>query len=518
MGQNMGQHMPQNLAHNMNPNQNLLHNQNQAQPPKIEAQMNNSFHGEQSMQPARPGSNMSVMSAYNQPPPRPASQMNYMDPYASMRSHTPAMPQMPNYHNQQQAVPGGNPQMEYFQQMQMMMYQQQMVQYNLQLEAYKKNKKTKNRSKNKSKITTSQLKPSRSILYDNARSQNTTKGESSSFMSEKSAHNISRIPDFESPMRTPRSDKNKNSTPKNSNRVDTSNSLNSYSKKPAVPIKRPDRRKTPPRFYLPTCCAKFGSGGVLVKHNFGRQSSATKSHNSRVQIAIPSIKKNLLPFSELIEKFPGPLKPNVSHKQDIVKFCEWRAKVAGEDLAIRDRKSKCLLWKLLALMVRQNGNLVGTDVAELLMEDFDVNREHGEFLENKSDSLDESEYAITNDPTKIESSVGKNIEKCVEEYRNYLMYGRKDEALDCAVKNKLWGHALFLSSRMSEEEHTRVSTNLEFQHSLKHQRFLFYIYLHSCAVIHGFEIVVCNCYAKYFFDVWCDFVQMSEYGGQEHYS
>ena len=81
--------------------------------------------------------------------------------------------------------------------------------------------------------------------------------------------------------------------------------------------------------------------------------------------------------------------PKQTHKQDVIRFCEWRAKLAENDMAESDRTSKSLLWKLIALMVRLNGQLVGTDIAELLLEGFE-----GIGGETKS-SVDESEYSIT---------------------------------------------------------------------------------------------------------------------------
>ena len=67
--------------------------------------------------------------------------------------------------------------------------------------------------------------------------------------------------------------------------------------------------------------------------------------------------------------FPGPLKPGVTHKNDVIKFCE--RKISGSrgrsDLA--DRESFVLLWEMLILLLRQKGQVRGeglVDVMELL--------------------------------------------------------------------------------------------------------------------------------------------------------
>lgn len=40
-----------------------------------------------------------------------------------------------------------------------------------------------------------------------------------------------------------------------------------------------------------------------------------------------------------------------------------------------DRQSYILLWEFLLLLLRQNGTVVGTDIAELLLKDHEVLRE-----------------------------------------------------------------------------------------------------------------------------------------------
>ena len=40
-----------------------------------------------------------------------------------------------------------------------------------------------------------------------------------------------------------------------------------------------------------------------------------------------------------------------------------------------DRQSYILLWELLLLLLRQNGTIVGTDIAELLLKDHEILKE-----------------------------------------------------------------------------------------------------------------------------------------------
>ena len=41
-------------------------------------------------------------------------------------------------------------------------------------------------------------------------------------------------------------------------------------------------------------------------------------------------------------------------------------------------------------------------------------------------------------------------------FRDYLLFGHKKEGLEYAMQNGLWGHALFLASKMDERSYSNV--------------------------------------------------------------
>ncbi len=41
-------------------------------------------------------------------------------------------------------------------------------------------------------------------------------------------------------------------------------------------------------------------------------------------------------------------------------------------------------------------------------------------------------------------------------FRDYLLYGHKKEGLEYAMRHGLWGHALFLASKMDERSYSNV--------------------------------------------------------------
>lgn len=64
--------------------------------------------------------------------------------------------------------------------------------------------------------------------------------------------------------------------------------------------------------------------------------------------------------------FPGPLKPRETHKNDVIKFCE-RKVWEGRQRRMLDRESYELLWNMLILLLRQKGQVEGSDLADLLL-------------------------------------------------------------------------------------------------------------------------------------------------------
>ena len=68
--------------------------------------------------------------------------------------------------------------------------------------------------------------------------------------------------------------------------------------------------------------------------------------------------------------------PGQTHKQQVAVFCQQKIRRAADDAnQLVDRQSYVLLWELLLLLLRQNGTIVGTDIAELLLKDHEILRE-----------------------------------------------------------------------------------------------------------------------------------------------
>ncbi|KFP53321.1 Protein transport protein Sec16B, partial [Cathartes aura] len=219
---------------------------------------------------------------------------------------------------------------------------------------------------------------------------------------------------------------------------------------PAVPLK----------FSLPHMAVCFGAGGQLVL--------ACPHHPAEGQLAhveLHSLEVILHDTKELQElrAFPGPLAREDLHKVDVMTFCQQKI-ATGCDLSTQRGRDSALLWKLLVLLCRQNGSMVGSDTAELLMQD--CRRREKYESQNPTANLigltdDERMLRQPGTLDLITGEVPPVVEtqaQTVEKFTKLLYYGRKKDALVWAMRNQLWGHALFLSSKMDPRTYSWVLT------------------------------------------------------------
>ncbi|NXO80738.1 SC16B protein, partial [Sitta europaea] len=218
---------------------------------------------------------------------------------------------------------------------------------------------------------------------------------------------------------------------------------------PAVPLKFP-------QLHTALC---FGAGGHLV---LARPPHPAEGHLPRVELH--SLEVILHGTEELkeLQAFPGPLAREDLHKVDVMMFCQ--QKITDCDVSTQRGRDSSLLWKLLVLLCRQNGSMVGSDTAELLMQD--CRRQDKYRRQDPAASLVglvDEEWAPRQPGTLdlLTGEVPPVVEtqaQIVEKFTKLLYYGRKKDALVWAMRNQLWGHALFLSSKMDPRTYSWVLT------------------------------------------------------------
>ena len=152
-------------------------------------------------------------------------------------------------------------------------------------------------------------------------------------------------------------------------------------------------------------------------------------------------------------------------------FCQQKIRLAQLEesrVAENDRSSYILLWEFLLLLLRQNGTVVGTDIAELLLKDHEILKEP--LIQVRSISvLDmmqivnfvllcaQQECDVVDQTLTDRTLVSRQSEASItKRFRELLLFGNKKEALEWAMSQGLWGHALFLASKMDQRTYSSV--------------------------------------------------------------
>ncbi|XP_058978447.1 uncharacterized protein LOC101895985 isoform X2 [Musca domestica] len=269
------------------------------------------------------------------------------------------------------------------------------------------------------------------------------------------------------------------------------------------PIATEPQRLTPCKFINEHAVVSFGSGLlVTVKPKY-----TPHGHISNI-VKLLKFKPND-ETRKLFKVFPGPLVRGLTHKKTVIEFCQEQIRLGPMETTIyakqlisnnaeKYRGSYTLMWNLLILLLKQNGMVVGTDIAELLLKNQqqfayqtpsstlnsslksksganspvaaaeqedptattkDTDNPEEANPENSSRNEDHEENRLDSgeDEAKDEATSSTLTDsEITEKFRNYLLYGNVNEALDWATDNNLWGHALFLASKLDRRSHANV--------------------------------------------------------------
>ncbi|XP_030893457.1 protein transport protein Sec16B-like isoform X2 [Leptonychotes weddellii] len=216
--------------------------------------------------------------------------------------------------------------------------------------------------------------------------------------------------------------------------------------------------KEPMKFYIPHVPVSFGPGGQLVCVG---PRSPRDGQTALVELHSMEVILNYSEEQEELRTFSGPLIREDVHKVNIMTFCQHKAAQSLKSETERSRDS-ALLWQLLVLLCRQNGSMVGSDIAELLMQDCKKLEKYKRQppVANLINLTDEDWPVLSSGtPNLLTGEIPPSVEtpaQIVEKFTKLLYYGRKKEALEWAMKNHLWGHALFLSSKMDPRTYSWV--------------------------------------------------------------
>ena len=234
--------------------------------------------------------------------------------------------------------------------------------------------------------------------------------------------------------------------------------------------------------------AAFGIGGQLAIHlphakPQGDAFEYTSPHMQRtVQIHSLAQFVGARPFSTLdMHKFPGPLldgvRPNKQKKAQVVQYLQDQINESASGIGYLRRKSviqatgvqqndanewrrtedKVLLLKLLVLLVEHDGKLA---------DDPSLSATIGDLLQNRHETADE--FSAFNVPTYPRSSSQTAMKRPIrtytlrqaflEELQTLLQQGDVSRAVEWALQEKMWAHAMTLSRQLDKATQDRVVT------------------------------------------------------------
>lgn len=214
----------------------------------------------------------------------------------------------------------------------------------------------------------------------------------------------------------------------------------------------------------------FGFGGAIVtsfpkhipRYAAGQTAPMIKCSPGEVKLQDGKI----LPLNDDLARFPGPLKSK-SKKKDVIEWLQKRIQQLELDRnspydsgSLPDSRTrheeKILLWKIVRVLVEYDGVIEGNSSAEnavraILSPELTQGYDAAIPLQPLNASL----VGITQRGSRTIQDTGKV--EAVEELRKQLLHGQREQAVWHAVDNRLWAHAMLLSSTLDRSVWKQVS-------------------------------------------------------------
>jgi hypothetical protein len=209
----------------------------------------------------------------------------------------------------------------------------------------------------------------------------------------------------------------------------------------------------------------WGLGGTVVTSfpkqipRYGGGTTAPMVKRSPGEIKIQSVKE-VLPLSEDISKFPGPLKSK-SKKKEVQAWLTRKLEALESQrtgpafehsMSEEEHKrfeERVLLWKVMHVLVENDGDLEGPAAAAAVKK---------ALAPQENDAPDaEPSFTTAADIVGRSRSNTANLQaepvdpRAVEDLQTMLTKGDREKAVWHAVDQRLWGHAMLLSSTLNKD-------------------------------------------------------------------
>ncbi|KAI9363542.1 Sec23-binding domain of Sec16-domain-containing protein [Pilaira anomala] len=209
----------------------------------------------------------------------------------------------------------------------------------------------------------------------------------------------------------------------------------------------------------------FGFGGKMLV-TFPR--AVTNYYSSTVKPQPGPIKvkylKNVIPKHSI--PFVGPVlfdskvsvkqkKKDVAHfmSQMMDRFEKEKEMVSGDSLVYHQIEAKILLWKLVKVMVETEGTVNDKDKMDHAIL---------QVLRPVVSEVEESNFTIPSYPVNTNNTTQEDLDvsdHMLSKIEHFLLNGDRKGAVEFAVQEDLWAHALIISSCVDKELWQRVITN-----------------------------------------------------------
>lgn len=216
-------------------------------------------------------------------------------------------------------------------------------------------------------------------------------------------------------------------------------------------------------------CIAWGVGGLFVSTfpkdvpRYGISSNVPQITRSPGEVKVKHM-KDIQPLEDRLSKFPGPLKGK-SKKKDVSAWLT--AGIDGlertlpnvpfqQDVSHEDKRGveRILLWKILRVLVENDGVLEGNPTVEKAVRDVispgleSASPEVSSAISTGADLTGMTTTAVAMQADASDSAATESI-------RRHLLLGDREKAVWAAVDKRLWGHALLISSSMPNPEFYR---------------------------------------------------------------
>jgi hypothetical protein len=173
--------------------------------------------------------------------------------------------------------------------------------------------------------------------------------------------------------------------------------------------------------------------------------------------------KEILPLPIDYDKFPGPIwtgsKSSNKIKKETISYMDSRIECFERTLMDiydpterRAAQEKCMLWKIVRIMIENNGVVEGTSEIETVVRKVLIPE-----VAQALDGQDNSGFVPMAGMPQMQAANAEAVNsEAVKTFRQKLLSGDREGAVWFATDNRLWAHALLISSTVGKDLWKRV--------------------------------------------------------------